>query len=152
MHTRLAIAAATILGMLMGSPVTRAADTWPLPSGWDQTDVFIQLGTGENDLLVYPGKLTLQRGELYRFVVINPSETDHVVVARELGANVLTAVLTKVPPSADLAQTTMAEGIVVRPGEMMEWYLMPLQEGMYKIGCANFVHAKAGMHAMVEVL
>ncbi|MDH3414534.1 MAG: plastocyanin/azurin family copper-binding protein, partial [Gammaproteobacteria bacterium] len=104
------------------------------------------------DPMVYPGKLTLQRGELYRFVVINPSEMTHIVAAPEFSEKTLTSALMKTPASADLAKASLAEGIVVRPGEMMEWYFMPVKEGTYKFGCAQSAHAKAGMHAMIEVL
>ncbi|MDH3412803.1 MAG: hypothetical protein OEM98_09975, partial [Gammaproteobacteria bacterium] len=93
MFTRLTIAIAAILGMLLGSPVTRAADTWPVQTEWDRTDMFIQFGEYQNDLMVYPGKLTLQRGELYRFVVINPSEMTHIVAAPEFSEKTLTSAL-----------------------------------------------------------
>ena len=152
MYTRLTIAAVVVFGMLLGSPVTRAADTWPVPTEWDRTNVFIQFGEYQNDLMVYPGKLTLQKGELYRFVIVNPSNMTHVVAAPELSHKALTSALMKTPPSADLTTASLAQGVVVRPGEMMEWYFMPVKEGTYKFGCAQSAHAKAGMHAMIEVL
>ncbi len=152
MKTRLTIAIAAVFGMLLGSPVTRAADTWPVPMEWDRTDKFIQFGEYQNDLMVYPGKLTLRKGELYRFIVINPTDMTHIVAAPEFSDKTLTSALMKTPASADLAKASLAEGIPVRPGEMMEWYFMPVQEGTYKFGCGTPAHAKAGMHAMVEVL
>lgn len=152
MRTRLTIAALAAFCMLLGSPVTRAADTWPVPMGWDRTHIYIQFGEYQNDLMVYPGKLTLQTGELYRFVVINPSDMAHVAAAPEFGENVLTSALTKTPASADLAKASLAEGIVVRPGEMMEWYLVPVKKGTYKLGCAQAAHAEVGMHTTIEVL
>lgn len=152
MNTRSTIATAAVFGMLLGSPVARAADTWPVQMEWDRTDIFIQFGEYQNDLMVYPGKLTLKKGELYRFVVINPSDMTHIVAAPEFSEETLTAGLMKTPASADLAKTSLAQGIMVRPGEMMEWYFMPVKEGTYKFGCAESAHAKAGMHAMVEVL
>ncbi len=152
MKTRLTIAIAAVFGMLLGSPVTRAADTWPVPMEWDRTDKFIQFGEYQNDLMVYPGKLTLRKGELYRFIVINPTDMTHIVAAPEFSEKTLTSALMKTPASADLAKASLAEGIAVRPGEMMEWYFMPVQEGTYKFGCGTPAHAKAGMHAMVEVL
>ncbi len=152
MYTRLTIAVVAVCGMLLGSPVTRAADTWPVQMEWDRTNMFIQFGEYQNDLMVYPGKLTLQEGELYRFVVINPSDMTHIVAAPEFGERTLTSALMKTPASADLTKASLAEGIVVRPGEMMEWYFMPVKEGTYKFGCAQPAHADAGMHAIVEVL
>ena len=152
MYTRLTLGTVAVLGMLLGSPVARAADTWPMPLAWDRTDMFIQFGEYQNDLMVYPGKITLQKGNLYRFVVINPSYTTHIVAAPEFSDQALTSALMKVPASADLTKTSLAEGIAVRPGEMMEWYFMPVKEGTYKMGCAQDAHAKAGMHAMIEVL
>ncbi|MDH3412802.1 MAG: hypothetical protein OEM98_09970 [Gammaproteobacteria bacterium] len=127
-YLRARIAAAAVFGVLLVAPATRAADTWPLMK-WDQTDVFIQLGEYQADPMVYPGELTFQKCNLYRFVVINPSKTSHIVAAPEFGAKVLTTGLMKFPPSADLSKASLAEGIVVRPGEMMEWYLMPVKEG-----------------------
>jgi uncharacterized cupredoxin-like copper-binding protein len=114
--------------------------------------MFIQFGEYQNDLMVYPGKLTLQKGQLYRFVVVNPSDMTHVVAAPEFSDKALTSALMKTPPSTDLATASLAEGVAVRPGEMMEWYLMPIKEGTYKFGCAQSAHAKAGMHTMIEVL
>jgi len=106
------------------------------------------------DLVVQPGEFNLKAGELYRFVIVNDTGVNHSLSAPEFVAKgkVLTASLMKSPPSSDLTPMSIVSGVVMRPGETMEWYLMPVKEGTYKFGCSNNVHAAAGMEAMIHVL
>jgi uncharacterized cupredoxin-like copper-binding protein len=46
----------------------------------------------------------------------------------------------------------IVRGVMMRPGERMEWYVMPVTEGTYKFGCGDAVHAAAGMEATIRVL
>lgn len=77
------ILAAAMCGLLLGLPAAQA-DEFPMK------DVYVQLGMGEQELTIYPTELTLRAGEVYRFIVVNPTETSHVVAAPELEAMTLT--------------------------------------------------------------
>lgn len=152
MKRRFRILAAAVCGMLLGLPGAQAADTWPVPMQWDTKDVSIQLATGRGELVVQPGELNLKAGELYRLVIVNETGVNHTMAAPEFADKVLTSSLTKSPPSPDLTSMTIVTGMVMRPGERMEWNLMPVKEGTYKFGCGNPVHAAAGMEAIIHVL
>ena len=86
MKAPLKIFAAALCGLLLGLPAAQAGedDYWPI------TDVYVQFGGEYHELLVSPSQLTLEAGELYRIVLINPSDIDHVVAAPELAAKGLT--------------------------------------------------------------
>lgn len=184
MKAPLKIVAAALCGMLLGFPVAQADEYFPV------NEVFIQLGMGEQELVIYPHDLTLQAGEIYRLVVTNPTETTHVVAAPELEAVALTTdlsvqagelnkyviinpgeptpvvaleasqlggtELTSDPlewsEATDYPSESLHTGISIGPGQMMEWYLMPVKEGSYKFGCDDPVHAAFGMHTMIEVI
>lgn len=141
------ILAGMVCGLLVGLPSALAGDDDYFPL----TDVFIHVGTHDNKLTVSPPALTLRVGELYRLVVINPSETTHIVAAPEIAAISLTTDLVTGTPRVDYPTRTIAAGISVRPGQLMEWTLMPLEKGTYKFGCDDPVHAAAGMHTTVTV-
>lgn len=146
MNTPSRMLAIAVCGMLLGLPAAQADEYWPV------TDVFMHFGTGENELTVSPPELTLKAGELYRIVVINPSEYDHVVAAPALAANGLTTSLLTGTPRVDRPTPEIASGILVQPGQLMEWTFMPLEEGTYKLGCDDPAHAAAGMHATINVV
>jgi len=95
--------AAAICGLLLGLPAAQA-DEYP------ERDVFVQLGMGKSDLTIYPTRLTLHVGEAYRFIVINPTETNHVVAAPDLELMSLTTDL-----SVQAAELNRL--VVINPGE-----------------------------------
>ena len=147
MNTPSKFFAAAVCGLLLGLPAAAQADEY-----WPMEDIFIHFGTQDNKLTVSPAELTLQAGEIYRIVVINPSTKSHVVAAPELAATGLTVDLLKGTPKVDYPTAAISAGISVRPGQMMEWTFMPIQEGRYKLGCNQLFHKAAGMHAMIEVV
>ena len=144
MNRRSTIVAATLCGMLLGLPGAQAADTWPVITTWDATDVSIRMARAKGDLVLQPGEFNLNAGELYRFVVVNDTGFNHSLMAPEFAGKVLTSDTT--------TSMSVASGMVMRPGESMEWYLMPVKEGTYKFGCGNTEHAAAGMEATIHVL
>ncbi len=154
MNMRFTIAAAAVCGMLLGLPGAQAADTWPVATNWDAKDVSVRLTMARGDLVVQPGEFNLKAGELYRFVIVNNTGVNHSLSAPEFAekGRVLTAGLMKSPPSSDLTTMSIVSGMMMRPGETVEWYMMPVKEGTYKFGCSNDVHAAAGMEAMIPVL
>lgn len=145
MNTPFRIFAATVCALLLGFPAALAGDM-PIRH-------FLNLGTAQDALTIYPRELTLQIGETYQFVVSNPSTKLHVVVAPELEANAKTAELRIEGRGIDVAapKLDMTTGITLQPGQMIEWTFTPLAEGAYKFGCDDPVHAAAGMHAMIKV-
>jgi len=152
MNRRFGVLAVAVCGMLLGLPGAQAADTWPVTTNWDTQDVSIRLATARGSLVVQPGEFNLKAGELYRFVIVNDSGVNHSISAPEFAGKVLTSGLMKSPASLDLTSMSIVSGMVMRPGEKMEWYLMPVTAGTYKFGCGNVVHAAAGMEATIRVL
>ena len=154
MNRRFTFMAAAVCGMLLGFPGAQAADTWPVAKNWDAKDVSIRLAMARGELVVQPGEFNLKAGELYRFLIVNDTGVNHSLSAPEFvgKGRVLTAGLMKSPPSSDLTPMSIVSGMVMRPGETIEWYLMPVTEGTYKFGCSNDVHAAAGMEATIHVL
>ncbi len=152
MNRRFGVLAAAVCGMLLGLPGAQAADTWPVPMNWDVKDVSIRLATGRGDFVIQPGEFNLKAGELYRLVVVNDSGVSHSLSAPEFAGKVLTTGLVKSPAGSDLTTMDIVSGVMMRPGERMEWYVMPVTEGTYKFGCGDAVHAASGMEAMIRVL
>lgn len=145
MNAPFKILAAAVSGLLLGLPAAQADEYFPM------TDVFVHFGTGQNELTVNPPDLTLQVGELYRIIVINPSENTHVVAAPELAMTGNTIDLLKGTPRVDFLPGKIAAGISLQPGQMMEWTFMALEAGTYKLGCDDPVHALSGMHTTIKV-
>lgn len=144
MNAHLTIVAAALGGVLLGLPAAFGFELEPT------SRVSIAFSNDSNELVVYPREIKLEAGQVYRFVVINPSERNHTVAAPELVANSMTADL-KTPTGNELSTQRLASGILLRPGQMIEWILMPIKEGLYKFGCNDAGHASAGMHTMVDV-
>ena len=148
MKAPLKILAAALCGLLLGLPAALAGedDYWPI------TDVYVQFGGEGDELMVSPSELTLQAGELYRIVPINPSELTHVVAAPELAAKGLTTEVVRGFEDVFNPKMSIAKGIELGSGQTIEWTYMPLEEGTFKLGCEDTVHAAAGMHAMIKVV
>lgn len=149
MNAPFTILAAAMCSLLVGLPAALAFDG---QDAWPVTDVFMHLGTGANGLAVSPPQLTLKAGELYRIVVINPSENDHIVAAPELASTGVTTSLLKGTPRVDYPASLINAGIAVRPGQLVEWTFMPLEAGTYTFGCDNPSHAAAEMDATIKVV
>ena len=174
MKAPLKILAAALCGLLLGLPVAQADDSLdslalqvddysiqpavlspPLEVAnfAPETDVFIYFGTADNEMTVSPAEVTLQVGQPYRIVVINPSEDSHIVAAsEELAATMRTTSVLKGTPMVRYPSNLISSGILVGPGEMMEWSFTPLQDGKGKLGCSTPLHADAGMHTMITVV
>jgi len=144
MNALLRILAAAMCVLLLGLPPARADE--------GVTDVFIQLGTAENELIIHPREVTLQVDTLYRFVVSNPSQSTHIVAAPELRLNAWTIGMMYWISELDDPPLVFPEKISLHPGEMMVWIFVPLVEGTYKFGCDDPVHAAAEMHTMIKVI
>ena len=146
MNAPLKILAAGLVGLLVGLPAAQAQDDF-IPV----TDVLIKLGTAKSDSTIQPREITLQAGELYRFVVSNTSKSTHIVAVPEFRKTVFTAELVKWYP-LDYPVAVLSPEISLQPGDTMEWTFIALKEGTYKLGCDDPVHAAAGMHAIINVV
>ena len=144
MNAPLKILAAAICVLLLGLPAARADE--------EVTDVFVQLGTVEKELVIHSRKVTVEVGGFYRFVVSNSSESTHIVAAPELRLKAWTIGMMYWTPTLDDPPLILPEKISLHPGEMMVWIFTPLEEGSYKFGCDDPVHAAAGMHTMINVV
>lgn len=146
MNAPLKILAAALFGLLLGFSAAQADDYLPV------TDVYIQVGTEQDPMVIEPGEVTLRIGEVYRFIVSNPSDVTHIVAAPAFRQTVVTSELFKWTPTLDFPGLVLSAGISLHPGEMMEWTFVALEEGKYKFGCDDPVHAAAGMHTTVNVI
>lgn len=146
MNAPLKLLAAAVCGLLLGLPDAQA----------EFLDyVYINVGAAERELTMWPRKVTLQNGELYRFDVSNPSKEIHVVAAPELAGMVKTVGLRTgglLGLDQSLPVLDMTTGITLQPNQTIEWTFTPLAEGVYKFGCDDPIHAAAGMHTMIEVI
>lgn len=144
MNALLKISAGAMCVLFLGLPPAQADE--------GVTDVFIQLGTVENELIIHPREVTLQVDAFYRVVVSNSGESTHIVAAPELRLNAWTIGMMYWTSALDDPPSVFPEKISLRPGEMMVWIFVPLVEGTYKFGCDDPVHAAAGMHTMIKVI
>lgn len=146
MNAPLKFLAAALCGLLLGLPAAHAEDYFPI------SDVYIQLGAEGDPMVIEPAEVTLRVGEVYRFVVTNPSDITHIVAAPEFRQTVVTTELLKWTPTLDYPALVLSAGISLHSGEMMEWTFVALEEGKFKFGCDDPVHAAAGMHTIVNVV
>lgn len=145
MNTALKILAAATCNLLLGLSGAQAAGTSPVY-------LFMSLGDTADALTVFPRELRLKAGTVYKFVVSNPSKSNHVVTARELSATAKTVELFTSSPKKDYQTADLAAGITMQPGQMLEWTFIPQEAGKYKVGCSQARHAAAGMQSIIEVV
>lgn len=145
MNARLTILAAMLGGIVLGLPTGHSGEFQP------STKVYVTFGTDKDELVAYPREVKLEAGQVYQFIVINPSEYNHIVAAPELATDVLTTELHKAPMGSELSTRVLESGILLRPGQTIHWSFMPTKAGSYKLGCEDAMHAAAGMHTMIKV-
>lgn len=146
MKAQLKFAMTALCGMLLGFPAAQADEYFP------STSLYVELGTTEGGMAAFPGDMKLQVGELYRLVLTNPSQDQHVVLAPEFGHTMLTAGISNHPQRVDLRNASIAGGIGVRPGEMIQLYFVPFKEGRYKLFCEERAHTEGGMEVTMDVV
>lgn len=146
MNAHLKFAVAALCGMLLGLPAAHSDDDFPA------TNLYIELGTTEGDLVVFPRDIKLQVGELYRLALTNPSPYHHVMIAPEFAATVLTAGISRLVQGVDLPYASIGAGINMPAGEMMQIYFLPFKEGRFKLFCEDRSHTTAGMEVTIDVV
>ena len=106
-------------------------------TGQEPIRVVLQFGTETKNFAMTPKALRLEKGKLYKLVIVNPSNTAHFVLAPEFGAAIDSISLT--------------QGVALRQGDQQVWYFAADQAGTYDIMCGHEAHAKAGMVGKIIV-
>jgi uncharacterized cupredoxin-like copper-binding protein len=106
-------------------------------TGQEPIRVVLQFGTETKNFAMTPKALRLEKGKLYKLVIVNPSKTAHFVLAPEFGAAIDSISLT--------------QGVALRQGDHQVWYFAADQAGTYDIRCGHEAHAKAGMVGKIIV-
>ena len=140
-YSKLAMGA--LYGMLLGMPAAQAEPPKTLQ---------VDLGTWESDFAIYPQNLSVKAGEEYRIVLVNWSRQHrHVVMAPEFERAVTTKAIRTYPERVQVRGAGFGNGINVPPGERVEVYFVPNQEGRYKLLCQDRIHTDAGMELAIDV-
>ncbi len=106
-------------------------------TGQDPIRVVLQFGTETKNFAMTPKALRLEKGKLYKLVIVNPSKTAHFILAPEFGAAIDSISLT--------------QGVALKQGDQQVWYFAADQAGTYGIMCGYNAHAKAGMVGKINV-
>jgi uncharacterized cupredoxin-like copper-binding protein len=130
---------ATQIATLSG-PADRHPPAAAIFAGLDKQEpiqVVLQFGTETKNFALTPKTLRLEKGKLYKLVIVNPSKTAHVVSAHEFGAAI--------------DSISLMHGVPLKQGEKQAWYFVADQAGTYDIMCAHKAHADAGMMGKIIV-
>ena len=124
----------------------------PAPAAEPVKTLNIELGTWEGDFAVSPTELTLTAGEHYRLVFVNWSrEFRHVMISPQFERAVLTQAIRTYPERDAIRGASLGAGINVPPGERVEFYFVPHQQGRYTLSCQDRAHTDAGMEITIDV-
>jgi uncharacterized cupredoxin-like copper-binding protein len=130
---------ATQIATLSG-PADRHPPAAAVFAGLDKQEpiqVVLQFGTETKNFALTPETLRLEKGKLYKLVIVNPSKTAHVVSAHEFGVAI--------------DSISLMRGVALKQGEQQAWYFVADQAGTYDIMCAYKAHADAGMMGKIIV-
>ena len=136
---------ATVFTLLTGG--SRAADESPGKSivggvlDQEAIELHLLLDGHETNFELVPGILTLQAGTRYKLVIQNLSDVTHVLSVPAFSGPTFVCSCVSLPKGR--AQ--------VLAGETVQWYLLPIKAGRYKMGCAKRAHAQAGMTGFIVV-
>ncbi len=121
---------------------------------WPHQDIYVSVkGTEVDDLTMWPRVITMESDHLYRVVFVNRSALNHLLMTEGFAGDVLSfeaaSFLGRMVGPVEVE--TGALVLALAPGDMLEWFLLPANEGDYALGCAIPSHAAAGMHAEIRV-
>ncbi len=106
-------------------------------TGQEPIRVVLQFGTETKNFALIPKTLRLEKGKLYRLVIVTPSKTAHVVSAHEFGAAI--------------DSISLMHGVALKQGDRQGWYFVADHAGTYDIRCGIGAHAEAGMVGKIIV-
>ncbi len=118
------------------------------------TEVNIETGTKNGDLMFVPDKLRFERGKYYKLVIHNPSPDDHYFSSDAFG----THIFTRKVEAMDANGKTIAEihgdihDIELKSGATVEWFFYPMTKGKHlRLYCHKKDHAAKGMVGEFEI-
>jgi len=95
-----------------------------------------------------PGHIVLKEGVPTRLVLKNAGKEAHYFVAEQFFKGIATR---KVQDSDGEVKAPYFSAVEVYPGKMIEWFLVPVQKGVYDLLCTVKGHAGHGMTGKIEV-
>jgi uncharacterized cupredoxin-like copper-binding protein len=135
-----------VMGWLMGwlclSGGILQAEAIASPANLNMTtDVTVQLGTPDGELVFVPAHLEFSAGHRYRLQLENPSSTKHYFTAKDFADNIWTQ---KVQAAGVEVKGAIHE-LELQPGAVAEWVFVPQKPGTYNLRCIIAGHTAAGM-------
>lgn len=130
------------------------------------TELLVEFGTSDGELVIIPRELRLMAGENYKLVIRNPSSVNHTVSARDFGETVQPSVVdtfgaeviaARVGPRMNTpldrrpVASYLVKEIEIQPGGTAEWFFTPAIPGTYKLDCAIHSHQESGMTSRIVV-
>ncbi|MEC9368467.1 MAG: hypothetical protein VX871_07220 [Pseudomonadota bacterium] len=144
--------------LLAGSTFTASAFSKGDLTKQEPIVVSVELGTSAGNHVFAPNHLTLETGNLYKLVLVNPSQTKHYFTSHGLAKSVFTRKVQVVDQGGTKAEIkgTISE-IEVYPGGHAEWWFVPVSTGMFSdLHCHikdtdGQTHAHKGMTGTIEI-
>jgi len=95
-----------------------------------------------------PTDLTLRRQQPYKLHLVNTSSDTHTYSSDDLFSAV---VVQKVVRAGIETPGIAKDGVSLGPNEEADLFLVPVNEGNYRIYCDEFMHDTMGMHGTVTI-
>jgi len=117
-------------------------------------EVKVSVGTEDNQLVFIPNHLEFERGNHYKLVLHNPSNSDHYFTSHQFTTHIYTHKV----EVAGSDHKTLAEihgavhDIEIKPGATVEWYFYPMRNGEnMKLYCHKGDHEEHGMVGTITI-
>ncbi|GAB4227889.1 MAG: cupredoxin domain-containing protein [Deltaproteobacteria bacterium] len=95
-----------------------------------------------------PSTIVLKEGTPTRVVLNNAGKAAHYFVAERFFRSIATR---KIQDSNGEIKAPYFTAVEVYPGKTVEWFLVPVQKGVYDLLCTVKGHAEHGMKGTIEV-
>jgi uncharacterized cupredoxin-like copper-binding protein len=95
-----------------------------------------------------PSPIVLKEGVPTKLVLKNAGKEAHYFVAEQFFKGIATR---KLQGSDGEIKATNFTAVEVYPGKTLEWFLVPVQKGVYDLLCTVKGHAEHGMKGKIEV-
>ena len=119
------------------------------------TEIKVNLGTKDGQLVFEPNTLTFERGTYYKLVITNPSSEDHYFTSDAFA----THIFTRKVEVMDNNGKTIAEihgsinDMELKPGTSVEWFFFPMTKGKnLKLFCHKSDHEEKGMVGSINII
>jgi len=128
------------LGMGWGDPPWAARKPAPLPMPTPVV-ISVELGTPEGELRFQPEVIQVQAGIPYQVHLLNPSPMKHYFTAKDFAD----AVWTRKVQVGGAEIKGHINNLELQPGASLDWFLVPMQPGSYRVICTIPGHREGGM-------